>query len=141
MKTKMVVPITRNEMDEAVGKIKKDMGLAPESKWAVTGGPATMKNPSGINPLDLRVLVKPDAVADKIGSIFIPDQERERRGMAECRATLVAVGENAFCEVKGSKPSPGQRVLIAKYAGIVTKGDDGEEYRLCNDSDICAVLG
>jgi co-chaperonin GroES (HSP10) len=102
---------------------------------------SAVANPSGINPLDLRVLVKPDAVADKIGSIFIPDQERERRGMAECRATLVAVGQNAFSEIVGPRPEPGQRVLIAKYAGIVTKGDDGEEYRLCNDADICAVLG
>lgn len=98
-------------------------------------------NHSGINPLDLRVLVKPDPVDDKIGSIIIPDAERERRQMAECRALLVAVGENAFTEVAGKKPQPGDRVLLAKYAGIVTKGDDGEEYRLCNDADICAVLG
>jgi len=124
---KMVMPITKQEMDEAVRRTKR--------------GAKGHANPSGINPLDLRVLVKPDAAADKIGSIFIPDQERERRGMAECRATLVAVGQNAFSEIVGPKPEPGQRVLIAKYAGIVTKGDDGEEYRLCNDADICAVLG
>jgi chaperonin GroES len=101
-----------------------------------------MKNPSGINPLDLRVLVKPDKVQDKTaGGIYIPDAVNERSQMAECRALLVAVGENAFAEIVGPRPEPGQRVLIAKYAGIVTKGDDGEEYRLCNDADICAVLG
>lgn len=100
-----------------------------------------MKNPSKINPLDLRVLVLPDKQEEKIGSIYIPDQERERREMAECRALLVAVGENAFAEMNGTKPKPGDRVLMAKYAGIMTKGDDGEEYRLVNDEDICAVLG
>lgn len=99
-------------------------------------------NPSGITPIDLRVLVKPDKVEEKTkGGILLPDEVNERNQMAECRALLVATGENAFCEVSGKKPKPGDRVLIAKYAGIVTKGDDGEEYRLCNDADICAVLG
>jgi len=116
-------------------------GLFAEKKRSVLGGAIYHPNPSGINPLDLRVLVKPDVVPEKIGSIIIADTEKERRQMAECRALLVAVGENAFAEIVGPRPEPGQRVLIAKYAGIVTKGDDGEEYRLCNDADICAVLG
>jgi co-chaperonin GroES (HSP10) len=99
-----------------------------------------MTNQSGIIPIDLRVLVKPDKITNKIGSVYIPDTSSDRSQMAECRATLVAVGENAFCEMRGRVPVPGDRVLIAKYAGIVTPGDDGEEYRLCNDADICAVL-
>lgn len=99
-----------------------------------------MKNLSGISPREFRVLVKPDKVEEKTaGGIIIPDQVNERNQMAECRGLLVDAGGDAFDEWK-DPPKPGQRVLIAKYAGIMTKGNDGEEYRICNDKDICAVL-
>lgn len=99
-----------------------------------------MKNQSGISPREYRVLVKPDRVKEKTaGGIILPEQEVERNQMAECRGDLVDVGGNAF-EDWSDAPKPGDRVLIAKYAGIVTKGNDGEEYRVCNDKDITAVL-
>ncbi len=99
-----------------------------------------MKNQSGISPREYRVLVKPDKVEQKTaGGIYIPDQVNERNQMAECRGCLVDVGGIAFEEWPDA-PRPGDRVLIAKYSGIVTKGADGEEYRVCNDKDITAVL-
>lgn len=102
-------------------------------------------NQSGIHPMDLRVLVKPHQVEDKIGSIFIPDSKKESDQYAQCKATIVAVGENAWEEASARsdafrKPIPGDRVLISKYGGITVKGSDGEDYRLLNDEDITARL-
>lgn len=102
-------------------------------------------NTSGITPLDVRVLVRPDAVSDKVGGIFLPDSVKEQDRFAQMKATLVAAGANAWCEAKAGAgfvaPEPGARVLIAKYGGILVKGDDGEDYRIMNDADVTAVLG
>lgn len=101
-------------------------------------------NPSGIVPLDLRVLVRPDPVEEltKGGIILIAtDQEK----YAQCKATLIEAGENAWEEAASrsphfTKPGPGDRILIAKYGGILLKGNDGVDYRIMNDEDVVARL-
>lgn len=101
-------------------------------------------NTSGFEPLDLRVLVLPDAVEERTaGGIILPDQHKEREKYAMIRATIVAVGENAWEEAASRSPQfrkliPGERVVIAKYGGITITGDDGKEYRLLNDEDVLA---
>lgn len=102
-------------------------------------------NTSGIEPLDVRVLVHPDPVVEVTkGGIFLPDQVKESEKFATVKATLVAVGVNAFAEAKANPsftaPAPGDRVMIAKYGGVQIKGDDGNEYRLMNDEDVVALL-
>jgi chaperonin GroES len=101
-------------------------------------------NTSGFTPLDVRVLVRPDVVEEKIGSIFVPKQHKEREQMAQIRATLIAVGANAWAEARTNPafvaPEPGTRVLIAKYGGIVVEGADGAKYRIMNDEDVTAVI-
>lgn len=104
-------------------------------------------NASGIVPLDLRVLVKPDT-AEKVtsGGIILPPSSTDRDKYAMAKATLIAVGENAWEEAASrsgafARPAPGDRVLIAKYGGVVLTGEDGEEYRLLNDEDIIGRLG
>lgn len=104
-----------------------------------------MNNTSGIQPLDLRVLVLPDLVEEKVGSIFIPDAHKEREKFAQQKATLIAVGENAWEEAASRssnfvKPQPGERVMISKYGGVLLTGDDGREYRLMNDEDVVGRL-
>jgi chaperonin GroES len=101
-------------------------------------------NTSGVRPLDNRVLVKPDNVETVTkGGIILIDTEKEQ--MAQVRGTLIAAGVNAWAEAAATSPefvmpSPGTRVLIAKYGGIQIDGDDGEKYRIMNDLDITAVL-
>lgn len=102
-------------------------------------------NTSGIEPLDVRVLVRPDPIEERTkGGIFLPDQVKEQEKYATVKGTLVAVGVNAFAEARANPafhaPKPGDRVMIAKYGGVVVKGDDGEDYRVMNDEDIVAVL-
>ncbi len=105
-----------------------------------------MTNESGIVPLDVRVLVLPDpAVSQTKGGIFLPDQHVEREKYATVKATLIAVGVNAWEEAAArsqafSAPLPGSRVLIAKYGGIMLTGDDGQDYRIMNDVDVVGVL-
>lgn len=102
-------------------------------------------NTSGVNAMDLRVIVKQDGIAKKIGSIHLPDQEVDKLKFAGQKGTLISVGENAFKEAaKGNpdfaRPAPGDRVMFTLYGGTKFKGADGEEYLLMNDEDIMGRL-
>lgn len=99
-------------------------------------------NPSGITPLDLRVLVLPDPVEEKTkGGIILADVSKDKEKYAATRGLLVAVGENAFKEWgAGAAPEIGQRILYAQYAGSRFKGDDGEDYIVMNDADVVGVV-
>lgn len=98
-------------------------------------------NASGIHPLDLKVLAMPDAAVTKIGSIHVPESIADKQKYAAIKATLIAVGPNAFREWgKDNAPKPGDRILMAQYAGARVKGADEQEYILMNDEDVVAVL-
>lgn len=101
-----------------------------------------MHNPSGISPVDLRILVKPDAAEEvSKGGVIIPQTTQEKQQYATVKGTLVARGPNAFKEWGSDNEVPtGARVLIAQYAGSNITGADGEKYRIMNDADLCAVL-
>lgn len=97
-------------------------------------------NPSGITPLDVKVLILPDPVEERTkGGIILADTTKDREKYATVRATLLACGESAFLEWK-EKPQPGDRIVTAQYAGVNIKGLDHGDYRLCNDEDVIAVL-
>lgn len=102
-------------------------------------------NTSGIEPLDVRVLVHPDPVEERTkGGIILAATIVEKDKFATVKATLVAVGVNAFTEAKANPdfvaPVAGDRVMIAKYGGVNIEGDDGRDYRLLNDVDVVALL-
>lgn len=102
-----------------------------------------MENTSGLVPVDLRILVKPDVAADKIGSVYVPEQSADKAKYATVKGLLVQSGENAFSEWGdlARKPQPGDRVLFAQFAGSeVKKGADGERYVVMNDADVLAVI-
>lgn len=99
-------------------------------------------NQSGITPVDLRVLVKPDPVEEKTaGGIWKPDSTTDKEKYAGTRATLIAVGANAFKEWgDGNGIQPGSRVHFAQYSGARIKGEDGAEYVVMNDADITCII-
>jgi chaperonin GroES len=102
-------------------------------------------NTSGFEPLDLRVLVLPDEVKTKIGAIHLPDSVVEQDKWAQTKATVIAVGDNAWEEARARAPGfmppqPGDRVLFGKYSGQRLKGDDGKDYVIMNDEDVLARL-
>jgi chaperonin GroES len=95
-------------------------------------------NPSGITPLDVKVLVRPDPVEEVTkGGVFLADTTKEKSKYAATKGTLIAKGPNAFAEWgSDAGPTDGARVLHAQYAGSRFKGDDGEDYIVMNDEDI-----
>lgn len=98
-------------------------------------------NTSGLQPVEFKVLIKPEDVEETTASgIVLARDVTERERMSQVKGTLVAVGGNAFQDWNGVVPALGQGVYYAKYAGINIKGEDGKEYRLANDKDISAVL-
>lgn len=105
--------------------------------------PALNECDPGFAPVEYNVVVRPEDVSDKVGSIFIANATKEKEELACVRGRLVAVSPLAFNYAEwpeGKMPNPGAAVIFAKYAGVLIKGRDGNEYRLCKDKDIAAVV-
>lgn len=108
---------------------------------------AMSDNTSNINPTGYMVLVKVDAVETKTaGGIFLPQQHIDREQTSCQVGVLVAKGPCAGTHLDWPEgyefPSVGARVVTRKFANQYDlKGDDGSEYRLCEDKDILAILG
>lgn len=101
------------------------------------------RNLSGLRPIEFNVLVKQKKVEEKIGSIILAEQTREREQAAAIEGEIVAISPLAFTyEEWGTedKPKIGQWCIFAKYAGMKVKGRDGEEYLLVKDKDLAAVF-
>ena len=101
-------------------------------------------NKSGVQPIGTKVLVMPDQIADKVGSIMLPGDTVERNSLAVTTGTVVAVGAGAFADWSQAGgveayPMPGQRIHMAKYAGLMIDGADKRQYRLIQDVEICGV--
>jgi len=96
-----------------------------------------MLNKSGIKPIAETVLVLPDPVADKTASgIYVgTESDIERQQMAQTDGVIVAIATKAEVDAK-----VGDRVIFAKFQGMVRKGIDGKTYRLVNDTDVKAIL-
>lgn len=102
-------------------------------------------NPTGIKPIEYKVLIKVDEVANQsAGGIYIPEHALEREQMAHDRGMLADASEMAFSDWKGRRPNIGDKVIFNKYAGsVIQYREEGKQmtrYRLCNDKDICAIL-
>jgi len=99
----------------------------------------------GIRPTEYNVLIAAEVTEEKtVGGIFLPTAAKEANDISTMRGVLVAVSPLAFNYTDrwgdGEMPKPGDAVLFAKYAGTLVKGTDGNEYRLCKDKDIAAIL-
>lgn len=109
-------------------------------------------NKTGIQPIQGRVLAKPDEVDEQEGSIIKPLMTLEQQSMAQTKGTVIAHGVDCFRYEDNTPwsdaPKVGDKILISKYAGqIVWVFEEDEnkrkkaiEYRLCNDSDIVAII-
>jgi co-chaperonin GroES (HSP10) len=98
-------------------------------------------NLSGINPVEFKILVQIEETETVTkGGIILTSDHKERADMAQVKGTLIAAGGNAFQDFMGAIPKPGDRVMIAKYAGLVAEGNDGRKYRIASDKDVAAVL-
>lgn len=85
-----------------------------------------------VQPLDDRVLVKPTADEEKVGSIIIPDTAKEKPSMG----VVVAVGTD---EDLKELIKNGDKVIFGKYAGEEFK-IEGEKHLLISRADILAKV-
>jgi co-chaperonin GroES (HSP10) len=101
-----------------------------------------LENQSGVQPVDVKVLVLPDPVEEKTsGGIYLADMVKEKEEWKTVKAVLVAVGGDAFYDWKGYPiPEIGNRVYIAVNSGMIIKGTDGKKYRMLNDKDIVGII-
>lgn len=91
-----------------------------------------------VKPLADRVVVKMvEAEETTKGGIILAGTAKEKPSVAE----VVAVGPGGVVEGKDITMyvSPGDRVLISKYAGTEVKLD-GEEYTILKQNDILAIV-
>jgi len=96
-----------------------------------------------IVPSGHRVLVKADTVDEKIGSIFLAVETKERRQNEQVIGTIVAIGKTAWLAFDKGEPwaEVGQRVFYARNGGWkITDPDSKEQFILLNDEDVCATL-
>ena len=101
-----------------------------------------MSNESGINPCGWRVLIKPQEINEvsKGGIILTTEITKEREQMGNTTGIVIAMGTQCYAD----EPEPwcqlGDKVIFAKYAGLVYLGKDGNQYRMVNDKDVTGTL-
>ena len=100
-----------------------------------------MINESGLKPLGRAVLIAPYMPERKESLIVLPDEVQGRQQMVDQRAIVVEVGPSCWCDEDGPRAKPGDKVLVARFAGFMAVGtNDGKQYRFVNDRDIFAAI-
>ena len=100
-----------------------------------------MKNTSGLIPQGHAVLVRPLEPEFESSLIEIPATVRARTQLAETRAVVIEVGGEAWAEEKKPRAQPGDKVMIARFAGVMLTGPlDNKIYRAVNDRDIHCTI-
>ncbi len=109
----------------------------------------------GFDPVEFNVVIAPEVTDDakeitrNDGStvkLHFADHTKHTQDVATVRGLLVSISPLAFdfadwpADQMALRPKPGDHVIYAKFAGILLKGDDGREYRLCKDKDVSAVI-
>lgn len=125
-----------------MSKMQQNIEDHHEAELAAFDKAPEWDNPTGITPVEYKILVRLDVVEEKtVGGIIIPDGRNEINQMAQTYATLIAIGGMAFSDWKGTVPKVGDRILINKYTGQPPKAGDIENlYRLGNDKDVVAII-
>lgn len=102
-----------------------------------------MSNVTGITPILNRVLLKPLVVVNKTtsGIIVSSDEMSEREQLGNTTGEVMAIGPTAFKDEYDECPiKVGDKVIIAKYAGLMYVGRGSIKYRMVNHDDITGIL-
>jgi len=93
-----------------------------------------------IQPLGDRVLIRVLEAEEKTkGGIVLPETAKEKPQQGE----VIAVGKgirNDEGKLVSLEVRPGDKILFGKYSGTEI-AVDGEEYLICKEEDILAVVG
>ena len=90
-------------------------------------------------PLFDKIVIKPKEESEQTyGNLVIPDLGKEKPEMGE----VIAVGEGFYTQngfFIETKLQPGQVVLVPKF-GAQMISLDGEDFMICKESDVLAIL-
>lgn len=102
---------------------------------------AKMTNNSGLRPLGRAVLLAPYDPEIKSSVIAIPEHVQSRMQQVDQRAIVVAVGPECWKDERQPRAKPGDKVMVAKYAGVMITGPkDHNVYRMVNANDIFTAI-
>lgn len=95
-------------------------------------------------PMEFNVVVELDPSETKTpGGVILLDAAKERDKLGAQEGTLVAVSPHAFTYAEWpddvEPPSVGNRILFARFSGLVRE-QDGKTYRILKDKDVAAVI-
>ena len=96
-------------------------------------------NNSGIHPKGERILIQPEEV-EKVSQGGIIMLDSEKQGLAQVYGHLVAHGVDAWSDYAEPFAAVGDRIMFAKYGGLLVTGMDGVAYRVMNDTDVTATV-
>jgi co-chaperonin GroES (HSP10) len=101
-----------------------------------------MSNVSGINPVGNRILLLPIEVqqTSASGIIIATEETSAREQMANTTGVVIAMGDQCFDDEVTPWCAVGDKVIFAKYAGLLYLGRDGKQYRMINDKDVTGYL-
>jgi co-chaperonin GroES (HSP10) len=100
-----------------------------------------LKPECGVIPVGERILILVDEIPEQTkGGIYFTDDQISKEKMSQTVGTLVAVGDQAWSDYAKPWAKVGDRVIFAKYQGMMHDGKDGKAYRLLNDKDLVAVI-
>ena len=101
-----------------------------------------MSNVSGINPVGNRMLLLPVEVQKKTSSgiIIATEETSDREQLANTSGIVVAMGAECFEDSPSAWCQVGDKIVFAKYAGLMYLGKDGKQYRMINDRDMTGLL-
>ena len=101
-----------------------------------------IENESGMWPVGWRILIKPFEIEEKSagGIIINTESNKIREQMSNTTGVVIAMGDECFKDTKTRWCEVGNKVIFAKYAGLLYRGKDGVDYRMINDDDVTGVL-
>jgi chaperonin GroES len=101
-----------------------------------------MSNVSGINPVGERILLLPIEVqqTSASGIILATEETSAREQMANTSGVVVAMGDECYEDYPKPWCAVGDKIVFAKYAGLLYLGKDGKQYRMINDKDVTGLL-
>lgn len=98
----------------------------------------------GFNPTEYNIIIAPAEIEEKVGSIYIASETKDRLSDAAQVGRLVAVSPVAFNYERWPEgahpPQIGDIVWFARYAGGTFDGIDGRTYRIVKDKDIAGTI-
>lgn len=95
----------------------------------------------GLMPKGHRILVAPVEVEEVTkGGIILHTHNVQQEEMAQVQGYVVRMGNTCYADQPEAWCEVGDKVMFAKYAGIVYTGKDEKKYRIINDLDVVATM-